>query len=477
MSPGSVELPRVGFVSITRPLFKGDTRAVLETSVAGLRVLARNVGFRLVLGDGDRPQVASDAASALRIAEIVREQHLDFLLVQLTTFATGDVMAPLLAAAPRVGLWGVPERSGGRGAQGPLPLNSLCGLTMGISIAGSPDAPTHAPVKWFYGDVAADAFRVRLEVSVAAARATAALRGSTVLAIGGTAPGFYGLKEVPAVLGVRVEQRPLSDLLERIAAVPAAQATERAEAWRAREAADVTIDQLTRAVRIDLALAAMARDTAADALAVRCWPELPEVCSSMACLALAEQGERHVPAACEGDVMGAVSMLALQAVSRAPAILMDLSDTDPQTESLLLWHCGNAPLAWAAPASGGAPATRLTTHFNRDGTGVVRDLRLRAGPVTGFRLLDGGRRAVVITGDVREPDKPGFDGVRGWLGDLRWAGVAVGVDAFVANILDHRLPHHLAFGLGDSADALMELCASIGAEVLPALTPQSYLRS
>jgi hypothetical protein len=53
----------------------------------------------------------------------------------------------------------------------------------------------------------------------------------------------------------------------------------------------------------------------------------------------------------------------------------------------------------------------------------------------------------------------------------------VDVRAFVANLLDRRLPHHLAFGRGDRVDALYELCAYLGADVLPALPPASYLRS
>ncbi len=525
---GSAPL-RVGFVSIRRPLFKGDAEAAARRSRAGLERLGAAEGFVLA----SVSEAVADAAGARRVAEDMASADLDLLLVQLTTFATGDVLAPLAGAAKAVGLWGLPEASGGRGARGPLPLNSLCGLTMAMSlqgrdatggpgggsaggsrpgpvpvrgdpgagaargdpgpvaVRGDPGAgaarddrgpvpvrggvaPGHASVKWFYGEHDAPAFRRRLAVTLAALRGMRALAGARILAIGGTAPGFYALDEVPTVAGVEVVRRDLAELFERAAAAPAAEVVALASAYRRREAADVDDAQLERAARIDLALAALARSVDADALAVRCWPELPDACGSMACAAMGNRSGDDMPAACEGDVMGAVSMLALQGVTAGPAILMDLSDVDASDDSLQLWHCGNAPLAWAA---GGARGTRLTTHFNRDGVGVVRDMRLAEGPVTGLRLLAGGRRAVVVKGDVRPAQRAAFDGVSGWIGDLAWAHAPLGASAFVANLLDRRLPHHLAFGRGDAVDAVLELCARLGAEVLPARDERPYLRA
>lgn len=465
--------PRIGFVSVIRPAFKGDGAAAARRSLDGLGGLADELGFELV--DLGRP--VTDAQEAERAAAELAERELDLLLVQHTTFATGDVVAPLLHAVKQVGVWGLPESAGGGGARGPLPLNSLCGLNMTLSLLDAPQVAKRERVKWFYGDVASPGFRRRLAPTVAALRGLRALATARVLAIGGTAPGFYGIEDVPALDGIEVVRRELDELFARTAAVEASQAEARAASWARREATDLTREQLVRGARIDVALETMARDAGADALAVRCWPELPDACGSMACAAMGESGAREVPAACEGDVMGALSMLALQGVSGAPALLMDLSDVDERDDSLLVWHCGNAPLAWASAAPDGARASRLTTHFNRDGVGVVRDMRLREGAVSGYRLLAGGRRAVVAGGRVRDPEKAAFDGVSGWIDALSWAETPVTAAGFVANILDRRVPHHLAFGSGDVVGALLELSAYLGAEVLPALPESAILRS
>lgn len=471
---------RIGFVALIRPLFKGDSPRLLRESLAALTALGQEWGFAVVtptLTNPDRhlatgqelPACAvSSPETAQQAARQLADSNLDFLLIQHTTFATGELLAPLVNAVQRVGVWALAEPEV---KNGPLPLNALCGLTMTLSLLKRPQVGKCAPVKWFYGAVEEERFRRRLLPTVAALRGLKALEAARILQIGGTAPGFYGIEKRPELAGVKVETEPLQTLFERAAAVPEVAARTRAKVWL-KEAAGgsaVTNEQLERAARIELALSELAHEGGYHALALRCWPELPETCGAMACAAVGRLGDFALPAACEGDVMGALSMLAVQGVSAQPAMLLDLSDLDVHDDSLLFWHCGNAPLTWAAPGM------RLTEHFNRKGLGVVRDMTIKPGPATGFRLLAGGQRALVFVGRFVGSTKPGFDGVRGWLSDLRWAGAALGGEAFVHNLLDYRLPHHVAFGEGAWEEALLELCTWLGAEPLPFRPPRPTL--
>jgi L-fucose isomerase-like protein len=457
---------RIGFVAVVRPAFKGDGAAVAGRARGALAALAPGQGADLIGDEGAVRDATEAAAAGRRLAAL----GLDLLVVQHATFATGDLLAPLLAAAPRVVLWAVPEAAGARaggpdGATGPLPLNSLCGLNMTLSFAEGPLGGARGPVGWCYGDADDPVLLTRLADLIAAERGARALATARVLAIGGTAPGFYGLDLIAPPLGAEVVERTLADLFDRVAAVDAEAAEAHALAWRADEPLDAPWDHLVRASRIDLALTAMARECGANALAVRCWPELPDACGAMACAAMGRAADRRLPAACEGDVWGALSMRVLQEVADAPAALLDLSDLDRGRDALLLWHCGNAPRALAA-----APGTRLTTHFNRDGVGVVRDQTLAPGPATAFRLLpapDGKVGSVVIGGRVLEALTPSFDGVRGWWGELTWSRERVSAERAVASILDHRLPHHLALAGGDARGALLELCERLGSTPLP----------
>ena len=474
-----LEKLRVGFVSVIRPAFKGAAAAAARASREQLERLAPLHGFDLVVVDAQ--QGAQDASSALpsfsvhdpaaatRAAELFRGAQLDLLLVQLTTFATGEVLAPLLRSGGRIGLWALPEVAAGVEYSGPLPFNSLCGVNMTLSYLGAPEVAA-GEAKWFYGHADSEWFQARLQVTLAALRGLRALEHARVLQIGGHAPGFYGLNEQLELAGTQVDNLPLTEFLSRVGAVDARRAQAHAQAQAGSETSDVTAEQLVRAARIELALEDLASEGGYQALAVRCWPEVPESCGSMACSAMGNLS-RGVPAACEGDVVGALSMLVMQAVSQRPAVLMDLSALDEEARALMFWHCGNAPREWAA---GGT--SRLTTHFNRDGVGVVRDMELRPGPATGFRLI--GHGAALVVGGTFGPGERGtFDGVSGWLHDASWNGQALGASDFVANVLDRRVAHHFAFGQGEHTVALQELCAWLGRAPLEPLVSTHALRT
>ncbi len=150
-------------------------------------------------------------------------------------------------------------------------------------------------------------------------------------------------------------------------------------------------------------------------------------------------------------------MLAVSAVTDSPAALLDLVHIEG--DALMFWHCGNVPRAWAA---GGR--TRLDPHFNRK-IAAVRDMRLRAGPVSGLRLLEDGR-AMIYAGKVEEKES-GYDGVSGWVSRLRWAGQSSTAQGFLGSVLNHRLPHHFTWGFGDHEAALLELADWLGLAVLP----------
>lgn len=466
---------KIGFVSVIRPLFKGDAPGAAARSLEQLKRRGETQQFEVVTAQLGATELhpatgqtipsfaVSNVGAARQAAQQLREQGADFLLIQHTTFSTGDVLVPLLQAARRVGVWALPEAASGLSPPGPLPFNALCGLTMTLSFLGHPAVRKREPVKWFYGEVDSPWFLTRFQTSLEALRGLKALETARILHIGGTAPAFYGLEDAPAFEDVRVDSKDLADLFAVMAQVSDKEASALARDWQTQEASAVSFEQLLKAARVELGLEHLVQAGDYTALALRCWPELPERLGTMACASLARLGDKRLPAACEGDVMGALSMLALQGASGSPAILMDLSDVDLEDDTLQFWHCGNAPRCWAAEGR-----SCLRPHFNRETLGVVRDMVLAPGAATGFRLLEGGKQAVICSGTFQDNQKPGFDGVRGWVGGLRWQGHELSARSFIATTLDYRLPHHMAFAQGELTEGLTELAAWLGAEVLTA---------
>ncbi|MGQ0570401.1 MAG: fucose isomerase, partial [Armatimonadota bacterium] len=368
---------------------------------------------------------------------------LDFLLIEHVTFATGDLIVPFLDLAMPLGIWALPEVT----TSGPLPQNALCGLNLSLSL------PTTRvlPVKWFYGGATDPDFQDRLALTLQALRGWKAVREGRLLWVGGTAPGFFRLEALPD-LPLQIDRAPLDAVFSAISQVDDGQVTARLAVIT--EPSAITKADLRATIRLELALEHLGWDYSG--VAIRCWPELPDRAGTMACAAFARLADTGRTLACEGDMAGLVSMLAVAAVTGQSAVLLDLSHIEG--DSLLFWHCGNAPRAWA-----GNGKTRLEPHFNR-GLPAVRDMRLTPGPVSGLRFLEN-RQAAVYAGTVLDR-QDGYDGVSGWIGNLRWAGEATSARGFLASVLNHRLPHHLVWWLGDAEAALLELCTWLGHQAL-----------
>jgi hypothetical protein len=406
-----------------------------HSSRQALEALGPKLGFELAFV----AEPVADAAQAEAAARAAQNAKLDLLLVQHVTFATGDAFMPLLELPIPVGLWALPEVW----ESGPLPQNAICGLNLGVSLA-------QKPTKWFYGVVEDAWFQARLQLTLQALRGARVLREGRVLWLGGHAPGFFAFGALPET-GLTVEKADLSELWAALAAVSEAEVEERASAFR--ELSEYPLEALRESFRLELALEKLARPY--DGVALREWPEIPDQTGVMAYAAMARLADMGYTLAPEGDVMGLAGMLALKAISGRPAILLDISHFS--SKGVMLWHGGEAPQVWA-----GGP-TRLVPHFNR-GLPAVRDMPLRAGPISGLRLLPG--RKAVVHGGLLNGDK-GYDGDSGHLTRPTWAGEPLTPRQFLASWLNHRIPHHLAVGMGAHEEALLEMCVWLGLEVLP----------
>jgi L-fucose isomerase-like protein len=428
---------RIGLIPIIRPLFRGSRFGLEAKSLEALKTLGSEHGFEVAYV----AEAVADAAQAEAAAKAALAAQLDFLLVEHITFATGDLFTPFLQLPIPLGLWAVPEVW----SSGPLPQNAICGLNLGISLNRT------APVKWFYGNPEDEWFRSRLLLSLSALRGAKALRQSRVLALGGHAPGFFAFDVVPNT-GMIVEKGGLELLWKALDEVLESDVDQLAAQFD--EASDYSKEQLRTTFKLELALAKVAKGY--DGMALREWPEIPEQLDVMAYSAMARLSDQGHTLAPEGDVMGLAGQLALQAISGQPAILLDISHFSEK--GLMLWHGGEAPKAWA-----GGP-TGLIAHFNR-GCAAVRDMALKAGIISGLRLLPGNK--AVVHGGYLNGEK-GFDGDSSWLTRASWATKDLTPKQFLTSWLNHRVPHHMAVSMGDHEAVLLEMCGWLGLEVLPA---------
>ena len=469
----------VGYAPGALPSYEAADHDVIGRSTRALeeRVAAR--GGRLVALDA--PLV--DLADAERAAAEFERQGVDLVVLQSAAFTMGDVVVPFVEAGLRLCLWAPDEPR----RQGPIPLNGFVAMHLHAGVLRTALRDRAGPFGWCFGDPGHPWFEERLARVLDAVRVTRRLASARVALVGGVAPTFLNVAaDADAVArrtGARVVEEDLGRVIDAARTWRDATAPD-ADARMARAVADVTAaargrvelpeTDLRANVAVYLALLDLTRAGGYDALAVRDWPEFQSALGLHPGLAFSWLDEAHgVPVAAEGDVGGALSMLAARAAARpvgggrAPgATLLDVNDVDLEHDALLTWHCGGGPLDLAD-----ADGVRWTEHttLSRGGgprMGAVADLRFRLGPVTLLRIGRDGAAWLALDADVVASPHPGFDGSRGWLGRFRGADGPLAVGDVVQTLLHEGVEHHLALVAGHHAASLRAAAAWAGARLV-----------
>jgi len=185
----------------------------------------------------------------------------------------------------------------------------------------------------------------------------------------------FGIEIVPVPMPLFMR-----DALARTQSDEVAEAV--AEIGKRVDLSEGTEDERRRLAAYKLALRDWAVDQRLDAMAVHCWADLCDPMGVSGCFVHGEMADLGVPVACETDLNGAVTAVALQAAAMAQTAVFfaDLTIRHPENDNAeLLWHCGPFPSSLAAHDA--QPA--VTYHFAREfpAFGVGR-FRIQGGEMT-----------------------------------------------------------------------------------------------
>lgn len=450
MNSRSVEPLRVGFVPVGRQRGGFDPDWGRRMDAAAWEALGA-VGFEPL-----RPSapVVDDGTLRGALSELKRAGCRTIVVLQPTM---GDGrLAPMLAqlwGAPLV-LWATPERPD-------APRVTACSL-VGTHVFASTLRQLNRPFEIVSGPPQEDSTRQRMAMAVQLAAAAAELARAKVGLVGGHAPGFVNLHADPISisrhLGVELHHFGLAELQGRIDGCDAARVEHDVQAvldMGLPAAEDLDRDDLDHSdlvpnSRYWLALSDLIDQQNLDAVAVRCWPELPDRYGHWPYLALMRLAEHPFPAALEGDVDGAILGLMGNLLGIGVGYISDWLEHD--AGSITLWHPGHAPREICVPET-----VRLGRHFNNDRPLVV-NAELAAGrPITIARLwrCDGGYRLTAFPARTDTSRRP----------LLGAHGTAV-VDGLPVPELFDRLchagvPHHVSVFQGDHVELLRRLARLI----------------
>ncbi len=426
---------KIGLVGLGRVQFDMEEARRVYTAVGG--ALSEMAGVELVQA-GD---LVTDGEAAQVARRRLREGGAEILVILLATFTDASMLTALVEEQDGLSLpivlWAVPEpEQGGR-----LRLNSLCG----VNLAAYTLTSAGRKFRYVYGSPNEPGLLDDLMAQVGALSLNRIMRQARIGLIGTRPPGFYpsGFDELKLwkEIGPQIQTYSLSQVFKQAEEEVLAGRIGEVREWLGRHLKgleELNEAEICNAAGSYRALSELATQDKLTALAVKCWPEFFVEHASAACGVLASLAENGIIAACEADLHGAVTMLALRHFSGQPPFLADLVATDRQRDSITLWHCGNAAYSLAADPT----ERRAGVHANRK-MALTALFPLKPGPVVLSRLSYSQGRYRLLLGQGQALDSPLL-----FQGNTAEVVPQGGAQALLHKIIYGGYEHHLVMAYG-----------------------------
>lgn len=471
---------KIGMVGTHQLSFPGEKENLYGRLRGQMQKNAYEMGFELYAYE----KLVVTEEEALAARRTLEEENVDFLLILNVSYSAGHLVSALYRTrGAKVGVWAIPEGT----ASGPVPYNSFCSANMFQGINAHYLRDYGIKSKWFYGFADDARFKRRLAVTVRALRALKKLRASRVALIGGFAPGFNDLYFDERTAFSKLDGIYINRLHEYSEIIAIADKISDEEVKNcAQSLGEDAIPKTKNAeklyslsLKMYLAYKKFAAEHGYDALAVSCWPKFQDDYRYSVCSVLGMLNDEKIVAACEGDLMSAISMLALQEMSGESTALMDFSAFDETDESVLLWHCGPATKKFCQKNGytlGENYSGMAHEKGKINGVGVARDMEFDETEATVFRFSGDMEKYLNLGGKFMGKGKPSFCGSRGWLGGLKMNGEKISALDFTNTILASGFEHHYPVAKGDYCDEVAELNAWLGIGAIEKIRYKDHLQ-
>lgn len=410
----------------------------------------RELGFECV---GAETPVVDDATTHEALDKI-QQARCEALLLLQPSIAHGQLALTVMQRwrGPVV-LWATPERPG----DGKV---SSCSL-VGQHLWASSFSQAGHPFEFVYGDAGSPGLRAELTRAIELAATFRCVNRAKVGVIGTYVPGFIDLAAEPFLLsktlGAQLHALSLPQYMERVRNLPAAAVEEDVQRVKnlGLSTAKVSRDELAINSRCYLAMKELMEEEQLNALALQCWPELPNMLGQWPYLAVSRLTSEGHAVSIEGDVDGCISMLMNTSLNLGPSFLTDWLEHDRR--EIFFWHPGMAPMTMC-DAIGTERGPELDQHFNIAKPYVVNG-HLRTGePVTVMRLWrhGNGYRLTAFEGTTRVPH-------RKLTGNTALVEV-IGEDvpSRFDRLLHAGMPHHVLLSYGHCAETYRRLARLFG---------------
>ncbi len=332
---------------------------------------------------------------------------------------------------------------------GKIRLNAVCGLNLNASNLYKTGKDDYSCTigdsideKWL------DALRVKV-----------ALQNAKVGLVGYRAHGFFNVgvddMDIYQKTGILIDHYEIADMFSQ--PVTNIEIEEEEKEVRALFICkDVNDTQVKKVAQLCVSASKFVEKNGLTAVAVRCWPEFAANYGISPCAAMSILQSKGIILSCEGDIEGALSMLAGAALGAETPFLADLSQVDLQEDFALMWHCGVAP----ANLWDGKSERTLDTYF-AGGKGVTAGFVMKEGHVNLMRFdtARGETRLFLAAGESIEMKKQ-------LCGTYTKVKFEQNINDLLNTVTETGVAHHLAMLYGEYRDVLRLAAKMMNYEVI-----------
>lgn len=357
---------KVGVVCIARKTFDYIAAGEIFKEIQSKLRKIENTDWEII------PELLIEIKDAQATAQELKSKGIDGLICLSGTFALGHLILELNKVIQKpILLWGLEELpyDGGK-----IRLNSVCGINLNSSNLYKAGIKNYHVV---IGDQIDEDWLDSLRIIKAFATKHIGI-------IGYRAKGFFNLDidelDLYKELGLLIDHFELNEIYN--IDVDTDKVKERIEQIKKIfDISSISEKQLKKVAKLTSKFNKFMESNQLDALAIRCWPEFAADFGIAPCAAMSIlQAEGRI-LACEGDILGSLSMVAHSAIGAEAPYLADFSQVDFKENFALLWHCGVAPCnLWDGKCN-----QSLEPYF-AGGKGVTADFVMKSGKVSFLRI-------------------------------------------------------------------------------------------
>lgn len=349
---------KIGFVASTWESWDGSAyTGRLEWAKAMrrrcLEVMDKIPGLEIVVPGEDLTEFGcvGTVEEGYKAAELFRREQIQGLIIGNMNFGFETALGPILSTIDReMPILHFATRSGAYSPEGNRATDTWCGQFMTCS------AIKRRGFKFEHittCDPEEPVFAEKLEIFTRAVNAISRFKGARILQIGTRPTGFESefCNEQQMMRRFRQVLVPvdLATAYETMDSITADDPRVLEIAKEIRGGADVIIEETEGSIinqaRFELTLKTLKEKFRCDAIASSCWETLQHKYKIAACSTFSRLNNQGIITACEVDVMGALTMLAMNAcaLGEIPSDFIDWTDLHPTEKNVwLAWHCGNA---------------------------------------------------------------------------------------------------------------------------------------